>query len=145
MGLFDFLTSAVGGSILGGITHLLGVFAGEAKEWSASKRRIAEIQAMKERDIAVGELQAFSKAVEGTLQTSYQPPTNAPMWMHGILCIVEAMTRVVRPLMVGGACWYVWSLPQDVLGPLRPEILTVSFACIYFWLGTRLQRQISVR
>ena len=28
--------SAMGGSLIGGVTQLLGIFAGEAKEWSAT-------------------------------------------------------------------------------------------------------------
>lgn len=139
MSLIAFLTSAVGGTVLGGVTQLLGTFANEAKEWSASKRRIAELQAMKERDIAIGELAAFTKAQEGTLASSYQPPTNAPMGMHWLFTVVECVTRAVRPLMVIGACGYIWTRPPEVLGNLQPEILTVSFACIYFWLGMRHQ------
>ena len=41
--------------------------------------------------------------------------------------------------MVIGACIYVWMLPKDTLGNLQAEIITFSFACGYFWLGTRLQ------
>lgn len=35
MSLLSFLASAAGGTLLGGVTQLLGTFAGEAKEWSA--------------------------------------------------------------------------------------------------------------
>jgi hypothetical protein len=41
--------------------------------------------------------------------------------------------------MVAGACWYIWSRPAEQLAGLQPEILTVSFACVYFWLGVRHQ------
>ena len=34
--MWDFLMSAMGGSLIGGVTQLLGIFAGEAKEWSAT-------------------------------------------------------------------------------------------------------------
>ena len=137
--MWEFLMSAMGGSLLGGITQLLGIFAGEAKEWSASKRRIAELQALKERDIAIGELEAFTKAQAGTMASAYQPPVNAPMGMHWLFTVVECITRLIRPLMVLGACAYVWSLPKETLGNLQAEIITFSFACGYFWLGTRLQ------
>jgi hypothetical protein len=139
MSLLAFLTSAVGGTLLGGATQLLGTFANEAKEWSASKRRIAEIAALKERDIAVGELAAFTKAQEGSLASSYQPPPTAPMGMHWCFTLVECLTRAVRPLMVAGACAYIWTRDPTTLGGLQPEILTASFACVYFWLGQRHQ------
>jgi hypothetical protein len=139
MSVIAFLTSAVGGTLLGGVTQLLGTFAAEAKEWSASKRRIAEIAALKEKQIAVGELAAFAKAQEGALGSGYQPPAHAAMWMHGLMCIVEALTRAIRPLMVIGACAYIWTRPPEILGGLHGEILTVSFACVYFWLGVRHQ------
>lgn len=142
MSLLSFLASAAGGTILGGVTQLLGTFAGEAKEWSASKRRIAEIHAMKERDIAIGELAAFTKAMEGTLGSSYQPPSNAPMGMHWVFTVIEAATRLVRPTMVAGACVYIWTRPPEVLGGLQGEILTVSFATVYFWLGIRHQNSV---
>ena len=42
MSLISFLASAAGGTILGGLTQVLGSAVGELKEWSASKRRIAQ-------------------------------------------------------------------------------------------------------
>jgi hypothetical protein len=129
----------VGGSLLGGLTQILGSAVGEMKEWSASKRRIAELQALKEKEIAIGELEAFSKAVEGTTSSSYTPPSTAPAWMHGLMVIAAFATQMVRPLMVFGACAYIWTRPADQLAGLQPEILTVSFACVYFWLGVRHQ------
>lgn len=139
MSLLSFLASAAGGTILGGATQLLGSLVGEMKEWSASKRRIAEIGALKEKQIAIAEVEAFAKAVEGTTGSSYAPPPNAPSWMHGLMTIAAFTTQMVRPLMVGGACWYIWSRPSEQLAGLQPEILTVSFACVYFWLGVRHQ------
>ena len=139
MSLLSFLASAAGGTILGGVTQLLGSIVGEAKEWSASKRRIAEIAALKEKQIAVGELEAFAKAVEGTTGSSYTPPANASGWMHGLMTIAAFSTQMVRPLMVAGACTYIWTRPANELAGLQPEILTVSFACVYFWLGVRHQ------
>jgi hypothetical protein len=141
--IFSFFTSAVGGTVLGGATQLLGTLAGEAKEWSASRRRIAELQALKEKEIAIGELEAFTKAQEGTMPSNYQPPANAPMAMHWVFTLVEAATRLVRPAMVAGACAYVWSRPPEAIAGLQAELLTFSFACGYFWLGTRLQRQLA--
>ena len=139
MSLISFLASAAGGTLLGGVTQVLGSAVGELKEWSASKRRIAELQALKEKEIAIGELEAFSKAVEGTTSSSYAPPTISGR----TICVVNA-AMVIRPCIQfgavgGGACWYIWSRPSDQLMGLQPEILTVSFACVYFWLGVRHQ------
>ena len=139
MSLVSFLASAAGGTLLGGITQLLGSGVAELKEWSASKRRIAEIAALKEKQIAVAEVEAFAKAVEGTAGSGYTPPPTAPSWTHGLMTIAAFSTQMVRPLMVCGACWYIWSRPADQLAGLQPEILTVSFACVYFWLGVRHQ------
>ena len=139
MSLISFLASAAGGTILGGLTQVLGSAVGELKEWSASKRRIAEIAALKEKQIAIAEVEAFAKAVEGTVGSSYTPPANAPSWQHGLLAIAAFSTQMVRPLMVAGACLYIWTRPADQLAGLQPEILTVSFACVYFWLGVRHQ------
>jgi len=139
MSLISFLASAAGGTILGGLTQVLGSAVGELKEWSASKRRIAELAAMKEKQIAIAEVEAFAKAVEGTVNSSYAPPPTAPSWMHGLLAIAAFSTQMVRPLMVAGACAYIWTRPADQLAGLQPEILTVSFACVYFWLGVRHQ------
>jgi len=141
MSLLSFLASAAGGTLLGGFTQLLSIFAGEAKEWSASKRRIAELQAAKERDIAIGELDAFKKAQDGAIGSNYQPPAAAPMGMHWVFTVVEAITRLVRPMMVLGACWYIWTLPPATLGALQNEIVAFCFACGYFWLGIRFQKQ----
>lgn len=139
MSLLSFFTSAVGGTVLGGAVQLLGSAVGELKEWSASKRRIAEIAAIKEKNIAVGELAAFTKAQEGLIGSNYVPPPTAPSWMHGAFTITEFCTRMVRPLMVAGACWYVWSRDTQVVKDLQSEILMFSFACGYFWLGQRHQ------
>lgn len=140
MNFLSFIASAAGGTLLGGITQLLGTFASEAKEWSASKRRIAELQAIKERDIAIGDLQAFIKAQEG-FTSNYAPPPTAPAWMHAVFTVVEAITKLVRPAMVAGACWYLFSLPQETLGVLRPEIVAFCFSVGYAWIGIRVQRQ----
>lgn len=142
MSFISFLMSAAGGTVLGGVTQLLGTFASEAREWSASKRRIAELQAIKERDISLGELAAFTKAQEGFTST-YAPPAGAPAWTHGLLTIVECITKLVRPVMVIGACWYVWNLPSEQLGGLQPEIVTFSFAVGYAWIGIRHQKQVT--
>ena len=139
MSLWSFLASAAGGTILGGATQLLGSLVAEAKEWSASKRRIAEIVALKEKQIAIAEVEAFAKAVEGTTGSGYTPPANASNWMHGLMTIGAFCTQMVRPCMVAGACAYIWTRPADQLAGLQPEILTVSFACVYFWLGVRHQ------
>jgi hypothetical protein len=139
MSIISFLMSAAGGTLLGGATQALGSVVGEAKEWSASKRRIAELTALKEKQIAIGELEAFTKAQEGTMASSYQPPAGAPMGMHWCFTLVECATRAVRPAMVAGACLYIWTRPAETLGGLQPDILVVSFATIYFWLGVRHQ------
>lgn len=139
MSILSFLASAAGGTLLGGVTQLLGTFANEAKEWSASKRRIAELTAIKERDIAIGELQAFTKAQEASIGSGYTPPENGAGWMHGLFTIVEALTRIIRPALVIWAAYYIFTLPPSVSGPLQPEIVAVAFACIYFWLGVRHQ------
>jgi hypothetical protein len=140
MSLLSFLASAAGGTVLGGITQLLGTFASEAKEWSASKRRIAELQAMKERDIAIGELTAFTKAQDG-FSASYTPPPTAPAWTHAVFTIVEAIIKLIRPTMVVGACWYLWNLPQPEIDGLRPEIVAFCFSIGYAWIGIRVQKQ----
>lgn len=139
MSLLSFLASAAGGTLLGGVTQVLGSAVSELKEWSASKRRIAEIAALKEKAISIAEVEAFAKAVEGTSGTGYSPPPTAPSWMHGLMTIAAFCTQMVRPAMVTGACWYIWSRPSEQLAGLQPEILTVSFACVYFWLGVRHQ------
>ena len=145
MSFWNFLISAAGGTILGGVTQMLGTVVAEAREWSASKRRIAELQALKEKEIAIGELEAFTKAQEGTMASGYQPPAAAPMAMHWLFTLGEAVSRLVRPVMVAGACVYVWTRPPEVIAGLQSEILTFSFACGYFWLGTRLQRQVAAK
>ncbi len=137
--ILELLTSAVGGTILGGITQLLGSGVRELTEWSASKRRIAELAALKEKNIAEGELAAFAKAQENNTVSSYTPPDSAPTWIHALFAIAAFCSQMVRPAMVAGACWYIWSRPPEVLGPLQPEILTFCFACGYFWLGVRHQ------
>jgi hypothetical protein len=139
MSLLAFLTSAVGGTLLGGATQLLGTGIKELTEWSASKRRIAELAALKEKNIAEGELAAFAKAQETNTTSSYLPPPTAPTWMHGLFTIAAFASQMVRPCMVAGACLYIWTRPAAELGQLHGEILTFSFACGYFWLGVRHQ------
>lgn len=137
MGLLSFLASAAAGPLLGGAVQFLSAGVGELKEWSASKRRIAELTAMKERDIAIGELNAFTEAVSNLGASNYTPPPTAPSWMHGLFVCAEFFNRIVRPSMVTGACWYIWTLPPAALQGLQGEVVAVSFATIYFWLGIR--------
>jgi hypothetical protein len=137
MSLISFLASAAAGPLLGGAVQFLSAGVGELKEWSASKRRIAEIVAMKERDIAIGELNAFTAAVSDLNGSHYTPPDSAPSWMHALFTIAEFTVRMVRPSMVAGACWYIWTLPPAALQGLQGEVVAVSFATIYFWLGIR--------
>ena len=137
MGLLSFLASAAAGPLLGGAVQFLSAGVGELKEWSASKRRIAELTAMKERGIAIGELNAFTEAVSNLGASTYAPPPTAPSWMHGLFVCAEFFNRIVRPSMVTGACWYIWTLPPAALQGLQGEVVAVSFATIYFWLGIR--------
>ena len=137
MGLLSFLASAAAGPLLGGAVQFLSAGVGELKEWSASKRRIAELTAMKERDIAIGELTAFNTALSNTGPSGYSPPENAAWWLHAPFVFAEFFNRIVRPSMVTGACWYIWTLPPAALQGLQGEVVAVSFATIYFWLGIR--------
>lgn len=143
MSLIAFLTSAVGGTLLSSGMQF-------AQEWFAVRRakaesemKIAELRALSEIKIEEKQLEAFVKA-QGTLESTWKPGGNAPVWLTCAYGLTEIAIKLVRPLMVAMAFALVAQIyrTQSASGQttLDAEILTFCFSVGYFWLGQRYQR-----
>lgn len=149
-----FITSALGGSILGGILSLLGKWMDvytKGKEADIEIRKATAIASLKVKE---AEMQAFGQSLKsGGEETDYNPdplPENAPKWamliritMESLRVFVDAFRTFTRP----GLTWaMVLSLVVFImagrLGPLAVEAVVADFVfttstAVMWWFGSR--------
>ena len=149
MSLLGFLSSAVGGALLGEIGKWASGWIEMRKADADSKRRIAELKAMSEIKVTEEQWKTFRESLsqgnsEYTIPNGLGP--KALTWVSFILLGVHACVKMVRVIMVGWAAVFMYLLWHDTPeGPdktyLLYELTAISFAVIYWWIGERYQRR----
>lgn len=142
MSLIGFLTSAVGGSILGG----LGQAATQALEvWRAnqeSKRKIEEMKVLATIKVEEQSIAAFQESLKSR-NGSFTMPQNATTGMNWVFVLVEAVVRLMNPILTVAAIVILWDfyhkLDSGAQKEFYPEIAAFSFAVCYWWIGQRYQ------
>lgn len=142
MSLIGFLTSSVGGLLLGGI----GQAATQALEiWRAnseSKRKIAEMEAMAKIKVEETSWAAFQESLKAR-NSSFTMPANASAGMNWVFVLVEASVRMVNVVLTIGAVvllWHFWQqLDANSKAQFYPEVAAFCMACGYWWIGQRYQ------
>ena len=136
------LTSAAGGGLLGvlgqGVNNCLEIWRSNAE----SKRKIAEIIALKDVKVEESSWACFNETLK-TRNSSFTMPQNATVWQNWVFVGVEAIVRLMNPILTLGAIVILWnfyhSLDAEAQREFFPEISAWAFACTYWWIGQRAQ------
>lgn len=142
MSIIAFLTSAVGGSLLGA----LGQAATQLMEtWRAnqeSKRKIEEMKALAAIKVEETSWAAFQESMKSR-SSSFTMPANATPAQNWIFVVVEAIVRLVNPMLTLAAIIILFNFYHTLdTGAQReffPEVAAFSFAVCYWWIGQRYQ------
>ena len=139
------LTSAAGGGLLGvlgqGVNNCLEIWRASAE----SKRKIAEIIALKDVKVEESSWACFNETLK-TRNSSFTMPQNATVWQNWVFVGVEAIVRLMNPILTLGAIVILWnfyhSLDAAAQREFFPEISAWAFACTYWWIGQRAQAKL---
>lgn len=142
MSLIAFLTSSVGGALLGalgqGVTQLIENYRANQE----SKRKIAEMEALAKIKVEETSWAAFQESLKAR-SSSFTMPANATPWQNWVFVIVEAIVRLVNPALTLAAVLILWNfyhtLSAELKGQFFPEVAAFSFAVCYWWIGQRYQ------
>lgn len=144
MSILGFLTSTLGGSVLGWLGHILtSVF----ELWRKKKEQDLQIELMKvqsEMAVKVKEWEAFT-AAQNSLGSTFKVPVHAAPWAASFYTFCEALVRIVRPYLtfIASVLIAVVYLTADPAqrGPLAIEINAGCWLIITFWFGNRYMRK----
>lgn len=142
MSLIAFLTSAVGGSILGVFGQAATTAIEIIRANQETKRKIAEMEALAKIKIEETSWAAFQESLKAR-NSSFTMPANATVGMNWVFVIVEATVRMINPVLTAAAVSILWNF-YHTLDPVAqkeffPEVAAFSFAVCYWWIGQRYQ------
>jgi hypothetical protein len=137
--MWDLIVKLVGGSLGGGLLGILGQFAVgwmETKRLDAeSRRRISEMEAMRNMKIAEGELRAFDSAQNAAGNAS----AGAPGWCAAVI----TLTRPVLTFLLLCFAVYVYATAApEVRAGMTDETTACAFGAVWFWFGSRYQARL---
>lgn len=155
-----FLSSALGGSILGGVLSVVGRVVDVFAKKKEADIEIARAKALSELKIKEAELDAFKESLSSQ-DEDYKPeplPANAPIWAVWLRAIADTLRVLVDSFRVFTRPGLTWALVlalvafvfTDKLGPVALEALIADFVftastAIMWWFGSRpMQRTASV-
>jgi len=149
MSLLGFLSSAVGGALLGEVGKWATGFLEMKKADAESKRKLAELKAMSEIKVTEEQWKTFRETLSQG-NSEYSIPENlgpkSLTIISFVLLGVHTATKMVRVVMVGWAAvfmYFLWNSTPE--GPdktyLLYELTAISFAVIYWWIGERYQKR----
>ena len=136
------ISSAAGGAILGGFgqaaNNLMEIWRANAE----SKRKIAEANALAQIKVEESSWACFQETLKSR-NSSFAMPQNATVWQNWVFIAVEAIVRLMNPILTLGAIVILWnfyhSLDAEAQREFFPEISAWAFACTYWWIGQRAQ------
>jgi len=154
-----FLSSALGGSILGGLLSVVGRVVDVFAKKKEADIEIARAKALSELKIKEVELDAFKQSLASS-EDDYKPealPANAPVWAVWLRAIAETLRVLVDSFRVFTRPGLTWALVlalvvfvfTDKLGPVALEALISDFVftastAVMWWFGSRpMQRTAS--
>lgn len=149
-----FLTSALGGSILGGLLSLAGKWMDVYTKGKEAEIEIKKATAIASLKVKEAEMQAFGQSLKaGGEEADYNPdplPENAPKWamliritMESLRVFVDAFRTFTRP----GLTWamvfaLVVFIMADKAGPAVVSAVIADFVfttstAVMWWFGSR--------
>lgn len=149
-----FLTSALGGSILGGLFAIIQRITDVWAKKKEAEATIMQAKALSELKIKEAELDAFKTSLaSGTAETDFDPdplPADAPKWAvylraasETLRVLVDAFRTFTRP----GLTWamvlaLVLFITAGRIGPVAVEAIIGDFVfttstAVMWWFGSR--------
>lgn len=149
MSLIGFVSSAVGGALLGEVGKWATGWLEMKKADADSKRKIAELKAMSEIKVTEEQWKTFRESLSQG-NSEYTVPAGLSGWaltvVSFVLLGVHTCVKMVRVALVIWAAIFMYRLWRETPeGPdktyLLYELTAIAFAVIYWWIGERYQRR----
>lgn len=149
MSLIGFLSSAVGGALLGEVGKWATGFLEMKKADAESKRKMAELKAMSEIKVTGEQWKTFRESLSQGNSEFTIPNGLGPKMLTITTCVllfVHFAVKMVRVLLVWWAAYFMYSLWNGTPDGadktyLLYEITAIAFAVIYWWIGERYQKR----
>lgn len=143
MNLLSFATSALGGSLFGGVLHIA---TSAFDVWRKGKEVDQNIRLMTAQTESAEKLEAWkafsaSQANQGAIDI----PEKAHPIMVNVYLAVDALTRLTRPLLTWVGLFYIAAIYYTGDAALRasmaPEINFSAWTMASWWFGVRYQKK----
>lgn len=139
----SFLTSALGGTLLGGllslITRVVDVFV-KGKEADIEVKKATALASLK---IQEEEMRAFTASQSAAADDKVAIPSNTPPWVSAVAVLVDAFRRFTRPgltwalVAVVSGLVAVGKLPGYTLELLAADLVFCMSTALTWWFGSR--------
>ena len=139
--MFSFISSALGGSLLGGILSLFQKWADVKAKGMEADIEIRKMESMARLKVTEGELAAFTTSQQANEDIDI--PENTPVWVSAIRVLVDAFRTFTRP----GLTWAMivtlsCVIFGDKLGIAATEAVISDFVfttstAVMWWFGSR--------
>lgn len=139
--MFSFISSALGGSLLGGILSLFQKWADVKAKGMEADIEIRKMESMARLKVTEGELAAFNTSQQAN--EDIKIPENTPVWVSAIRVLVDAFRAFTRP----GLTWAMiitlsCIIFGDKLGIAATEAVISDFVfttatAVMWWFGSR--------
>lgn len=139
--MFSFISSALGGSLLGGILSLFQKWVDVKAKGMEADIEIRKMESMARLKVTEGELAAFTTSQQANEDIDI--PENTPVWVSAIRVLVDAFRAFTRP----GLTWAMiitlsCVIFGDKLGITAIEAVISDFVfttstAVMWWFGSR--------
>ena len=139
--MFSFISSALGGSLLGGILSLFQKWADVKAKGMEADIEIRKMESMARLKVTEGELAAFTTSQQANEDIAI--PENTPVWVSAIRVLVDSFRAFTRP----GLTWAMivtlsCVIFGDKLGITATEAVISDFVfttstAVMWWFGSR--------
>jgi hypothetical protein len=141
--MLSFLTSALGGSLVGGLLNLVNGWSDTFRKERETKMQIALIGAQTESQEKTAAWQAFAESQKG--HDGFDVPANVWPWVASVvtLCLglVESLRRFTRPGLTWGLLVFLWHVYGQSAGAVQAALLSDitfgAFTAFFWWFGER--------
>ena len=144
--MFSFLSSAVGGSILGGVLSLVQKIVDVKSKAMETELEIKKMEAMSRLKITEAEFKSFDTSLKSDNE-SVQMPTNTPIWVVSTRIIVDAFRAFTRPgltwAMVLSLIMFIVAgfVGEAAVAAILADFIFATSTAVMWWFGSRpLQR-----
>lgn len=144
--MLSFLSSAVGGSILGGVLSLVQKIVDVKSKAMETELEIKKMEAMSRLKITEAEFKSFDTSLKSDNE-AVQIPANAPIWVVSTRILVDAFRAFTRPgltwAMVLSLIMFIVAgfVGKAAVAAILADFVFATSTAVMWWFGSRpLQR-----